>query len=412
MVVTYPDRVPFSLSVVFGPWAGHGRRLFELVGDRSKATAAADKVSQILPVRGMLDCLLPPTADAPEQASRERGGVYLALGGPGVGKTSGRVVECIQDVCRQGQKRVLLVSSLCQVRNMHVAMLQSALGAAVFFEQVRVVGSRGLDKLARSRTLPALVWRRMEPVVALHENRLSHLYAAATRVAALAALTRKFGKTVVDHIESFGVFKSTLATMHQVVAEDRHELERYVSTVERDIIGSTRVLVSTVGSLLRQTALREVGCNADGFSFLVLDEGTRTPKFELDFLMMALGSTVDQNTRLGLVGDPCQVKTALRTLTCTASLHNSCELAVSAVNWILSLLVAEEPNPTDFVARVDLLNRYKTSQRCRNLACQAVNSLAPLCLPGTANFWQAVVGGREVWSALRPNGAFSFGEDS
>ena len=52
---------------------------------------------------------------------------------------------------------------------------------------------------------------------------------------------------------------------------------------------------------------------------------------------------------------------------------------------------------------MDLLNRYKTRQRCRALACQAVNSLAPLCLPGTANFWQAVVGGREVWSDLRPN---------
>ena len=71
--------------------------------------------------------------------------------------------------------------------------------------------------------------------------------------------------------------------MHQVVAEDRHELESYVSTVERDIIGSTRVLVSTVGSLLRKTALREVGCKVDGFSILVLDEGTRTAKFELTF---------------------------------------------------------------------------------------------------------------------------------
>ena len=102
VVVTYPNRVLLSLSVIFGPWAGHGCRLFELVGDRSKAIAAADKVSQILPVRGMLECLLPPTADAPEHASRERKGVYLALGGPGVGKTSGRVVECIQDVCVHG----------------------------------------------------------------------------------------------------------------------------------------------------------------------------------------------------------------------------------------------------------------------------------------------------------------------
>ena len=84
--------------------------------------------------------------------------MYLALGGPGVGKTSGRVVECIQDVCRQGEKRALLVSGLCKVRNLHVAMLRSALDKSVFREQVRVVGSRGLDELARSRTLSALVW--------------------------------------------------------------------------------------------------------------------------------------------------------------------------------------------------------------------------------------------------------------
>ena len=119
--------------------------------------------------------------------------------------------------------------------------------------------------------------------------------------------------------------------------------------------------------------------------------------------MVTLDSTVDQHTRVGLIGDPCQVKTALRTLKCTATLHGSPELGLSAVNWILSRLIAEEPDPTDFVARVDLLNRGKTSQRCRALACEAVNSLAPLCLPGTANFWQALVRGKEVWSDLRPN---------
>ena len=114
-----------------------------------------------------------------------------------------------------------------------------------------------------------------------------------------------------------------------------------VSTVEHDIIGSTRVLVSTVGSLLRKRALREVGCEADVFSFLVVDEGTRTPKSELDFLMVTLDSTVDQHTRVGLVGDPCQVKTALRTLKCTSSLHVACGLGLSAVGWILDLLIVE-----------------------------------------------------------------------
>ena len=108
-------------------------------------------------------------------------------------------------------------------------------------------------------------------------------------------------------------------------------------------------------------------------------------------------------TRLGIVGDPCQMKASIRTLKCTASLHNSCDLGLSAVNWILNLLVAEEPAAMDFVARVDLLNRSKTSQRCRALACEAVNRLSPLCLPGTARFWQTLVSGQKVWSDLRPN---------
>ena len=131
--------------------------------------------------------------------------MYLALGGPGVGKTSGRVVECIQDVCRRGEKRALLVSSLCKLRNLHVAMLRSALGEG-FCEQVRVVGSRGLDELARSQTLPALVWKRMARKVAAHEDRLTKLDAAASHVAALGALTRRFGKIVVDVIDSFAGF--------------------------------------------------------------------------------------------------------------------------------------------------------------------------------------------------------------
>ena len=52
--------------------------------------------------------------------------------------------------------------------------------------------------------------------------------------------------------------------------------------------------------------------------------------------------------------------------------------AEDSMGWILDLLIAEKPARIDFVARVDLQNRYKESQRCRDLACQAVNKLAPL----------------------------------
>ena len=97
----------------------------------------------------------------------------------------------------------------------------------------------------------------------------------------------------------------------------------------------------------------------------------------------------------------------LRTLKCTSSLHVACGLGLSVVGWILDLLIAEKPAPIDFVARVDLLNRYKASLRCRALACQAVNKLAPMCLPGSRNFWKVAVDGQEVWSDLRPNSSMT-----
>ena len=48
VVVTYPRHTTLNLSVVFGPWAGHGRRCFQLVGDESKATAAKLEVIHAL----------------------------------------------------------------------------------------------------------------------------------------------------------------------------------------------------------------------------------------------------------------------------------------------------------------------------------------------------------------------------
>ena len=100
-------------------------------------------------------------------------------------------------------------SRLSKVRNLHVAMLRDALDESVFCgsvlcEQVRVASSRGLDELARSRTLTALVWQRMAPVVAAHEDRLRKLDDAASHVAALEAVALRLGKIVVDVIDSFG----------------------------------------------------------------------------------------------------------------------------------------------------------------------------------------------------------------
>ena len=54
VLVTYPQTATISISVVFGPWAGHGAHFFELAGQRDKATAAAATVMSVLPVQGIL----------------------------------------------------------------------------------------------------------------------------------------------------------------------------------------------------------------------------------------------------------------------------------------------------------------------------------------------------------------------
>ena len=179
--------------------------------------------------------------------------------------------------------------------------------------------------------------------------------------------------------------------MHPVVAADRCTLEPRDSEVAQEIISSTRVLVSTVGSLLRESALREVRTEAGAISFALCGEATHTMKFSVDMLLAALGKVVNKETCLGFVGDPCQVKTTLKTLNCTSILHVACGLGLSVVGWILDVLLADNPSPEAFVHGVDLLNRYKTSQRCRPLTCDAVNKLAPMCLPGPPEFWETVV---------------------
>ena len=147
-------------------------------------------------------------------------------------------------------KRAPVVSGLCDVRNAHVRMLEMFLGVTAFREHVRVVGMRGLDVLARSRTLPAPVWERIEPRVAAHEHRLTELVDAAAHVAMLAIYRRMFCAYIVSVIDSFGNFNRKLATMHHGVAAEGCAIEARVVTEEQAVKSSTRVLVSAVGSLL------------------------------------------------------------------------------------------------------------------------------------------------------------------
>ena len=183
-------------------------------------------------------------------------------------------------------------------------------------------------------------------------------------MAALGFIFRKFDEKVAELVDSFGCFRVTLATMHWVVAAERCALEEHVSVVKQEILSSTRVLVPTVGSLLRPCALREIDTEAGAFSFVLVDEGTRIMKFDLDMLLASLPDVVTERTRLGIVGDPCQVKATIRTPRCMDSLHVERGLGLSAVGWVLETLMAQGPTAKDFVDRVDLLNRKQVRKKC------------------------------------------------
>ena len=148
--------------------------------------------------------------------------------------------------------------------------------------------------------------------------------------------------------------------------------------------------------------MREVSSDAGKLGLLLIEESTRISKFEADMLIATVRAIVDEKTRLGFIGDPCQTKPTLRSLECTSSLHSADVLNVSLVNWILELCIREEADANSFVQRTDLLNRYKKSRRCREGACRAVNSLAPMALPGKRAFWETIVGHEKVWADLKP----------
>ena len=97
----------------------------------------------------------------------------------------------------------------------------------------------------------------MKVRVVPHERRLTELHTAALHVASLGFVKRKLGPAVTAIVDCYGAFTARLATMHYVVAMERCAIERHVNDVRQKVVASTPVLVCTVGSLFRKSALRE-----------------------------------------------------------------------------------------------------------------------------------------------------------
>ena len=115
---------------------------------------------------------------------------------------------------------------------------------------------------------------------------------------------------------------------------------------------------------------------------------------------------MSDSTRLGLLGDPCQVRSSITSLPTAQSLHASCKMGMSILLWFLLRFLHEGPRGKEIVFRLDLQNRYQRSRRCRLKATSTINRLTPYCLPcpptATPAVWTEKVFSEKVWANLKP----------
>ena len=115
------------------------------------------------------------------------------------------------------------------------------------------------------------------------------------------------------------IFKSNFNAIEK---EKTDKLTNETGTQHRstsDVIGhcvanagtdATSEMKSSIKNLSKQVKNSSAGSK---FGFILLDEATRTTKFELDMFLATFLELMDSMTRLGILGDPCQVKPSLRT---------------------------------------------------------------------------------------------------
>ena len=141
------------------------------------------------------------------------------------------------------------------------------------------------------------------------------------------------------------------------------------------------------------------GCLPQLLACILLDAATRTSQFEFDMFLACVQNIVGASTRLGLLDDPCQVKSLLKTFTTVASLHSSCTLVISTIQWFLNRFLHAGPKDQEIVHRIDLLNRYQESHRCRVRATAVINRLTtyfPHPPTSTPTLWSEKVLGKKV----------------
>ena len=131
------------------------------------------------------------------------------------------------------------------VKNTHVQLLASIWPGHLFEESVLVLGERGLDRLAATRTLNALTWKELQPVVEAWEDAFVTLRHCMARTHSLRhCVVRTEGphtpskllpKTALRLIDEYGNFTADLAVKHFELAAERCRIEQSLSVSLRDV---------------------------------------------------------------------------------------------------------------------------------------------------------------------------------
>ena len=405
VLVTHAPGAFVTVDVWYGDWSSLTAREYSKLVDPDKAADTAAGLPAFCWSSNLHEHLILPevfTSDA-----ENCGGLYLCLGGPGVGKSVTKLAPAIR-TCALESTPCLLTSNLKKVRNTHLQMLRYVMGESLFESSVVCIGNRDLDPLAKSRTVETLTWNAMEPDVLSHEARLPALQASIYRVRAVISLGARFGfSDITNLIDAYGGFSRALLQQHRRFALERVHLETLVKVKTEQVIERHPIRVGTCAALSGPTAMKQMKVlpGSRHFGLIATDELTKMFFHDYTLWLTNLLPWIGQDTRFAGIGDPCQTVISRSSLDSMTQYTANYGTDASPVDRFLSNIQRAAIAPQEVVSKIDLVNRYKKGARCRDKTAQLITLLAPHCLPAPATFWTQPVHGQPVWSPLQPRGS-------
>eukprot|EP00959_Pyramimonas_sp_CCMP1952_P413316 8660852-Pyramimonas_sp.AAC.1 len=106
------------------------------------------------------------------------------------------------------------------------------------------------------------------------------------------------------------------------------------------------------------------------------------------------------------IGDPTQLRAKLDLSPKVSAKAANWDSSASAMLWMTRTLAKPRMTGDAAVEKVDLINRYRSSKRCRDPQARAVTDLAMSCLPAPAAWWPQQVAGKPLWSPFASSGIF------